>query len=100
MIGPNDLKVALMALGTEPSRNEISELFERYDREGNQTIDFHAFFEIMKTKMSAASEQNATEEAFKLFDKNIDGVITLEDLSQMAAELNESMTEEDLIEMM
>ena len=53
----------------------------------------------MKLKMSAASEQNATEEAFQLFDKNTDGDITFDDLKQMATELGESMTDEDLMEM-
>ena len=99
VITPRDLKVALQALGTEPNRNEIAELFEKYDKEGNETIDFHAFFEIMKMKMSAASESNATEEAFQLFDKNTDGDITFDDLKQMAMELGETMTDEDLMEM-
>ena len=51
-------------------------------------------------KMSAASEGNATEEAFTLFDKNVDGDITFDDLKQMATELGESMTDEDLMEML
>ena len=51
-------------------------------------------------KMSAASEGNATEEAFQLFDKNTDGDITFDDLKQMAVELGETMTDEDLMEML
>ena len=34
-IGPQDLKVALQALGNEPSRSEVSSLIEKYDTEGN-----------------------------------------------------------------
>ena len=51
-------------------------------------------------KMSAKSEKDATDEAFKLFDKNTDGVITFDDLKQMAMELNETMTDEELMEML
>ena len=99
-IGKDDLRVALQALGTEPGRQEVVDLIMQYDTEGNMTIDFHAFFEIMKKKMSAASEGNATEEAFKLFDKNTDGDITFDDLKQMAMELGETMNDEDLMEML
>ena len=51
-------------------------------------------------KMSASSGQNATEEAFQLFDKDIDGDITFDDLKQTAMELNENMTDEELMEML
>ena len=39
------------------------------------------------------------EDAFTLFDVNNDGVITLDDLRQVAKDLGEDMTEEELKEM-
>ena len=40
------------------------------------------------------------DDAFRLFDKDGDGDITFEDLKAVAEELNENMTDEELIEML
>ena len=40
------------------------------------------------------------DEAFILFDKDGDGYITIDDLKAVAIELNETMTDEELEEML
>ena len=65
IIDMKDLKVALRALGFEPAKEEIKRLISdlnngssaanrdrEKDKEGQVSIDFNDFLEIMTTKMS------------------------------------------------
>lgn len=54
----------------------------------------------MITKMSEKDSATEIEKAFQLFDINMDGKICFEDLKKVAEELNETMTEEELLEML
>ena len=54
----------------------------------------------MIEKMSAKDKQDEIEAAFHLFDVDGDGKITFEDLKQVAEELQETMTDEELREML
>ena len=64
------------------------------------TIDFHEFLAIMMKKMGETDQQKDLEEAFDLFDKDGDREITFDDLKEVAMELNEAMTDEELMEML
>lgn len=46
------------------------------------------------------NDNSELEDAFALFDVNSDGVITLDELKQVAVDLGEDMTEEELKEML
>ena len=54
----------------------------------------------MMKKMAETDSKNDLEDAFILFDKDGDGEITFEDLKAVAEELNETMTDEELLEML
>ena len=75
-------------------------MVEQFDKDESGTIDFHEFLAIMMKKMQQTSKNEALDEAFKLFDKNGDTYITFEDLKAVAIELNETMTDEELEEML
>ena len=51
-IESKELKVALRALGFEPTKDEIKNLIGNFDKVGQGRIDFHEFLDIMITKMS------------------------------------------------
>ena len=50
-IESKELKVALRALGFEPTKEEIKNLIGNFDKDGTGKIDFHEFLDIMITKM-------------------------------------------------
>ena len=52
IIESKELKVALRALGFEPSKEEIKTLIGNVGQDGSDRIDFHEFLDIMITKMS------------------------------------------------
>ena len=70
-IESKELKVALRALGFEPSKEEIKNLIGKFDKDGTMRIDFHEFLDIMITKMSEKDSAQELENAFELFD--VDG---------------------------
>ena len=51
-IEAKELKVALRALGFEPSKDELKNLIGNFDKDNSGRIDFHEFLDIMITKMS------------------------------------------------
>ena len=109
-ITEKDLKVALRALGIEPTKEEIKNLIilskaeqpkeKEHQKEGLMTIDFKEFLDIMAIKMSECDKDDELSRAFEMFkDVKEGGVITLESLRKIADELGESMTDEELLEM-
>ena len=99
-IEPKELKVALRALGFEPSKEDIAKLVDDFDKDGSRTIDFHEFLAIMMKKMGETDQKEALDEAFNLFDRNGDQQISFSDLKAVAEELHETMTDEELREML
>ena len=69
------------------------------DKEGQVTIDFNDFLDIMTTKMSERDSEQELAKAFILFSQNKDH-IEFEDLKKIAKELGENMSEDELKEMM
>ena len=51
-IEAKELKVALQALGFEPSRDEIDKLISGVNKDGSENIDFHEFLDVMIAKMN------------------------------------------------
>lgn len=104
VIEAKELKVALRALGFEPQKDEIKRLINEVggtggERDATGTIDFKEFLEIMTLKMSEKDNPEEIEKAFKLFDIDNTGVISYENLREIAEELKENISEDELREM-
>lgn len=106
VIEAKELKVALRALGLEPQKDEIKRLINEVDRSGSGkerdvtgTIDYKEFLEIMTLKMSERVSNDELKVAFRLFDREDKGFITFENLKQVANDLGENITDDELREM-
>lgn len=111
-LASENLKTALRSLGYEPRAEEIRSLMKRFStNKRRQTINRDAFHRIMAFKYSTSAAHNpnskwnasnANDEitkVFNLFDLDRTGKISLENLKLVATELNESLTNDDLVEM-
>uniref|UniRef100_A0A8B9X5W2 EF-hand domain-containing protein n=1 Tax=Bos mutus grunniens TaxID=30521 RepID=A0A8B9X5W2_BOSMU len=93
-------QIAMRALGFEPKKEEIKKMIAETDKEGIGTISFEKFFAIMSVKMSEKDEKEEILKAFKLFDDDDTGSISLNNIKRVAKELGENLTDDELQEML
>jgi len=98
-IDAKELKVAMRALGFEPKKEEIKKMISEVDRDNTGTITFHDFMELMTVKMSEKDSREEILKAFRLFDDDSTGKISFRNLKRVARELGETITDEELQEM-
>merc|ERR1711997_171794 len=70
------------------------------DVDGNGTIEFPEFLELMKMKAKEDDDAETIREAFKLFDRDKDGFISTKELKKVTTMLGEQMTNEEVEEFM
>merc|ERR1719245_774840 len=98
-IDSKELKVAMRALGFEPKKEEIRKMIDDIDKDGSGAIDFNEFLEMMTQKMSEKDSKEEILKAFRLFDDDETGFITLKNLRRVAKDIGENMSDEELQEM-
>eukprot|EP00924_Labyrinthula_sp_SR-Ha-C_P002689 maker-scaffold_13-snap-gene-4.0-mRNA-1 protein AED:0.24 eAED:0.24 QI:0/0.5/0.33/1/0.5/1/3/50/333 len=94
-----ELKAAVRALGFELTNDEFTKILEELDRDIESTVSFGEFSKVLEVKYRKKDPKEEVLKAFKLFDSSGSGFITLKDLKQVAEELDENVSEEELKEM-
>ncbi|MGH0185696.1 UNVERIFIED_CONTAM: hypothetical protein FKN15_018713 [Acipenser sinensis] len=92
----HELKVAMRALGFDVKKADVLKILKDYDREGSGKIAFDDFNEVVTDWMLDRDPQEEMIKAFKLFDDDDSGKISLRNLRRVARELGENMTDEEL----
>lgn len=92
----HELKVAMRALGFDLPKREILDLIEQYDRDGRHLMQYEDFYMIMGEKIVKRDPLEEIRRAFKLFDDDQTGKISLKNLRRVAKELGENLTDEEL----
>ena len=98
-IDPKELKAAMQSLGFEAKNQTIFQMISDLDKNKNGTIDFEEFLDMMTARMSDKDTREDIDKVFRLFDDDNTGTITLKNLKRVARELGETMTDEELQEM-
>lgn len=98
-IDAKELKVSMRALGFEPKKEEIKKMIADVDKEGKGVIEFQDFLDLMTVKMAERDPREEIMKALRLFDDDNTGKISLKNLKRVARELGETMTDEELQEM-
>ncbi|XP_064799116.1 centrin-3-like [Oncorhynchus masou masou] len=92
----HELKVAMRALGFEVKKVDVLKILKDYNREGNGKITFDDFNEVVTERMLQRDPKEEILKAFKLFDDDDSGRISMRNLRRVARELGESITDEEL----
>ncbi|KAG8184631.1 hypothetical protein JTE90_022679 [Oedothorax gibbosus] len=98
-IAARELKVALRALGFEPKKEEIKKMLTEIDKDNTGKIAYEDFFSVMSVKISDKGANQEIMKAFQLFDNDNTGKISYANLKRVAQELGETISEEELREM-
>ncbi|XP_002965450.2 neo-calmodulin [Selaginella moellendorffii] len=98
-ITTSELAVVMRSLGQNPSEQELREMIEEVDVDGNGTIDFQEFLNLMARKMKDTDTEEELKEAFKVFDKDRNGLISCAELRDVMINLGEKLTDEEVEEM-
>merc|ERR1712028_41469 len=89
-IDVRELKAAMRALGFEIKKEELKKMISDIDNDGNGSIEFQEFLEMMTGKMGEKDTREDIEKVFKLFDDDNTGKISLRNLRRVAQELGEN----------
>ncbi|XP_002984541.2 neo-calmodulin [Selaginella moellendorffii] len=98
-ITTSELAVVMRSLGQNPSEAELREMIDEVDVDGNGTIDFQEFLNLMARKMKDTDTEEELKEAFKVFDKDRNGLISCAELRDVMINLGEKLTDEEVEEM-
>jgi centrin-3 len=86
----------MRALGFDVKKQEVLGLMKEYDREGNGAIEYIDFLDIMTHKIQERDPVEEILKAFKLFDEDNSGRISLRNLRRVARELGENLSDDEL----
>ncbi|KAG6785868.1 hypothetical protein POTOM_007455 [Populus tomentosa] len=108
LITLEELATIVQSLDRRPTIEEIRDMICEVDIDGNGTLNFEEFLNVMGRKQKIGLmhlqflQENVTEElkeAFKVFDRNQDGYISGSELRQVMMNLGERLTEEEAEQM-
>ena len=97
-----DLRVAMRALGFDASKEEAKALAEKIagtGKDGRVCITFESFVDAMSERIAGRDSKEEITKAFALFDEEKNGKINLKTLKKIAKDLGETMTDQELEEM-
>uniref|UniRef100_A0A8B9V7T5 Troponin C, skeletal muscle n=2 Tax=Anas TaxID=8835 RepID=A0A8B9V7T5_9AVES len=89
--------------GDISTKEELDAIIEEVDEDGSGTIDFEEFLVMMVRQMKEDAKGKSEEElanCFRIFDKNADGFIDIEELGEILRATGEHVTEEDIEDLM
>ena len=86
-------------LGQTPSEAELQDMINEVDIDGNGTIDFKEFLGLMARKMRDNDSEEELIEAFKVFDRDGNRLISNVELQHVMTSLGENVTMDEVDEM-
>ncbi|XP_024056310.2 calmodulin-like protein 12 [Terrapene carolina triunguis] len=98
-ITTGELGNIMLSLGQNPTEAELQDMIGELDPDGSGTIDFPEFLSMMERKMRDTDSEEEIREAFRVFDEDGNGYITVAELRHVMTNLGEKLTDEEVDEM-
>jgi len=92
-ITSDELSDVMRSLGQKPSDREVEAMIQQADQDGDGSIDFMEFLEVMASKMGENSFEDDLREAFQMFDRDANGYISKRELTFVMTSLGEQITD-------
>ena len=94
-----ELGTVMRNLGNNPTDSELQDMINEVDADGNGTLEFDEFCNLMARQMKETNQEEELKQRFKLFDKDGNGFVDREELRDVMQQLGEKLSEEDIEEM-
>ena len=98
-IDPKELKAAMQSLGFEAKNQTVFQMISDLDKNSKGSIDFEEFLDMMTARISDKDTREDINKVFRLFDEDNTGSISVKNLRKIVKELGETLSEEELQEM-
>ncbi|KAB2014640.1 hypothetical protein ES319_D09G240500v1 [Gossypium barbadense] len=94
-----ELATVIKSLDQNPSEEELQDMINEVDADGNGTIEFSEFLNLMARKMQETDAEEELKEAFRVFDKDLNGYISASELRNVMMNLGEKLSDEEVEQM-
>merc|ERR1719177_46301 len=99
-LSADDLDEILRAMGFRPSAEELKAILEEIDEDGSGEIEFAEFCQLCAKFLVEDPDietlKRELKAAFRIYDKNGEGFITMDTLRGLISELLQPLTQEEL----
>ena len=96
----DELGTVMRSLGQNPTETDLQDIINEVDADRDGAINFQEFLTMMGLKMEEVNREAELREAFSLFDKDSNGLISAEELRLVMKNLGENLTDGEIGEMM
>jgi len=95
-IDEEELKAAVRELSMHPENDDLRKMIEMVDANGDGNLQMNEFLNMMTAAADASNTDEENLNYFRTFDTDNTGFISFKNVKALATELGESMTDEEL----
>ena len=104
LITLEEIKMTMLDFGKDVPQTELSSIFEKMDRNKDQRIDFKEFSDLVvalekqygKLRTQKNTKGLTVQNTFEAFDKDKDGLVTLDEIRAHLLEIGKGISENEL----
>lgn len=99
-ITTRELGAIMRSLGQNPTENELQDMVNEVDYDGNGVVDFGEFVNMMINQNNNTLDEKELLEAFRTFDGDDKGYIFSNEIRYVMRHMGESIPEQDINEIL
>ncbi|KAL8610994.1 hypothetical protein ACOMHN_042610 [Nucella lapillus] len=99
-ISMNKLGVVIRSIGRAPTESQLKTLVNEFESRGKRTLTLQEVSAILTKYEFAPETSDNLREAFRIFDKDGNGMVSALELRHVLTSLGEKLTDEEVDEMM
>jgi len=99
VITAKELANVMRSLNQDPTENELREMIDEVDLNGNGKIDFEEFVQLMNRRARDTDTEEEIIQAFRVFDKDGNGTISSNELRHIMSTLGEKLSDDEIEQM-
>jgi calmodulin len=95
-ITTNELGTVMRSLGQNPTEIELQDMINEVDINRNDTIEYNEYMTLIARRVRDSDLEEEQLEAFKIFDKNGDGKISIEELKSVVTIITSNLLDKEI----